>query len=204
MASHASSVNGMWQPNHSMMKCAFILLPMMTPDVMAFPTNLNVHARNYLQRKGTGGNNPSLFVLFDSRDDKNNYTERDTKIAPQPSYTLKKRNPYDVHVYYKNKNEREIALLLRTKMKDQFPWMRFYPPKDKPIGPHPHPMWEADFGHYNNHNEWENVTGFLGESHGTLSVLVHPHSTDGDYDDHTKNAFWAGEVLGLRIGGWKH
>ena len=36
-----------------------------------------------------------------------------------------------------------------------------------------------------------------------VSVLVHPHSLDGDYADHTKNAFWVGDVLELRIQGWK-
>jgi DOPA 4,5-dioxygenase len=93
---------------------------------------------------------------------------------------------------------------LREKMQEKFQWMRFYTPKGRPIGPHPVPMWEADFGSYENRNLWSDVRDFIEEEHGNLSVLIHPHSLDGDYADHTKNSFWAGEVLDLRIQGWKH
>jgi len=129
--------------------------------------------------------------------------EEATQIDSQPSFTLKKRNPYDVHVYYNGPNQREKAMLLRSKMKQQFPWMRFYEPKDRPIGPHPLPMWEADFASYDNRVLWGEVCDFIKEEHEELSVLVHPHSLDGDYADHTKNAFWVGDVLELRIQGWK-
>mmetsp|Transcript_284 Transcript_284/g.551 ORF Transcript_284/g.551 Transcript_284/m.551 type:complete len:186 (-) Transcript_284:1507-2064(-) len=129
--------------------------------------------------------------------------EEATQIDSQPSFTLKKRNPYDVHVYYNGSNQREKAMLLRSKMKQQFPWMRFYEPKDRPIGPHPLPMWEADFASYDNRVLWGEVCDFIKEEHEELSVLVHPHSLDGDYADHTKNAFWVGDVLELRIQGWK-
>jgi len=126
-----------------------------------------------------------------------------TQNNSQPSFTLKKRNPYDVHVYYNGSNQRETAMLLRSKMKQQFPWMRFYEPKDRPIGPHPLPMWEADFASYDNRVFWGEVCDFIKEEHDKLSILVHPHSLDGDYADHTKNAFWVGNVLELRIQGWK-
>mmetsp|Transcript_34479 Transcript_34479/g.51681 ORF Transcript_34479/g.51681 Transcript_34479/m.51681 type:complete len:188 (-) Transcript_34479:452-1015(-) len=126
-----------------------------------------------------------------------------TQTNSQPSFTLKQRNPYDVHVYYSGSNQREKAMLLRSKMKQQFPWMRFYEPKDVPIGPHPLPMWEADFASYDNRVFWGEVCDFIKEEHEDLSVLVHPHSFNGDYADHTKNAFWVGDVLELRIQGWK-
>jgi DOPA 4,5-dioxygenase len=87
-------------------------------------------------------------------------------------------------------------------MKQEFTWMRFYSPKDRPIGPHPVPMWEADFGSFGNRLNWNIVKEFITKEHDTLSVLIHPHSTDGDYADHTKNAFWIGAVLDLRIQGW--
>ena len=118
-------------------------------------------------------------------------------------YTLKKRNPYDVHVYYDGQEERQAAMDLREKMQEKFQWMRFYTPKDRPIGPHPVPMWEADFGSYENRNMWEDVCDFINQEHGDLSVLIHPHSLDGDFADHTKNAFWAGEVKDLRIQSWR-
>lgn len=120
------------------------------------------------------------------------------------SFQLKQRNPFDVHVYYDGVDERQEAMELREKMQEKFQWMRFYTPKGRPIGPHPVPMWEADFGSYENRNLWSDVRDFIEEEHGNLSVLIHPHSLDGDYADHTKNSFWAGEVLDLRIQGWKH
>lgn len=120
-------------------------------------------------------------------------------------YTLKERNPYDVHVYYKNTNEEKAAMDLRQTMQYKFGnWMRFYSPKGRPIGPHPHPMWEADFGTYENRHEWDTVKEFLLENNPqNLSILIHPHSIDGDYVDHTTHAFWVGDVLELRIGGWR-
>ena len=128
-------------------------------------------------------------------------TEEDNEEISH-TYSLKERNPYDVHVYYDGPEERERAMNLREKMQQEFNWMRFYSPKDRPIGPHPIPMWEADFGGFGNRLKWNIVKEFLEKEHDTLSVLIHPHSTDGDFADHTKNAFWIGEVQALRIQGW--
>lgn len=119
-------------------------------------------------------------------------------------YTLKERNPYDVHVYYNDNDERDAAMKLREAMQQQFPWMRFYDPKGRPIGPHPVPMWEADFGAYENRDQWDKVREFLETNNpGNLSVLIHPHSTDTDYADHTKHAYWVGKPMALLIQGWE-
>ena len=126
--------------------------------------------------------------------------------SPSLGYVLKQRNPYDVHVYYSTPEEREAALELRTKLHEEFgDWMRFYNPKDRPIGPHPVPMWEADFGGYEHRHKFENVCDFFRQHNQDpkLSVLIHPHSTDSDYADHTQHAFWDGPILPLRIGGWR-
>ncbi len=123
----------------------------------------------------------------------NDNDDPDITNNSQPSFMLKQRNPYDVHVYYNGSNGREKAMLLRNKMQQQFPWMRFYQPKDVPIGPHPLPMWEADFATYDNRVYWSEVCDFIKAEHDDLSVLIHPHSLDGDYADHTKNAFWVGD-----------
>jgi aromatic ring-cleaving dioxygenase len=131
-----------------------------------------------------------------------NLTPEDDSEEIPHAYTLKERNPYDVHVYYDGQEEQENAMILREKMMLDFPWMRFYPPKGFPIGPHPVPMWEADFGCFENRHKWNDVREFVEKEHDNLSVLIHPHSTDGDYADHTKNSFWLGEVLDLRIQGW--
>mmetsp|Transcript_54442 Transcript_54442/g.115633 ORF Transcript_54442/g.115633 Transcript_54442/m.115633 type:complete len:185 (-) Transcript_54442:167-721(-) len=133
---------------------------------------------------------PKMAAANNIQDDPNNDT---------PSFALKQRNPYDVHVYYDGPKQREEAMTLREKMQSQFQWMRFFPYRDRPIGPHPVPMWEADFGGYENRHRWTEVHDFVAAEHGNLSVLIHPHSEDGDYMDHTKHAFWAGEVLDLRL-----
>lgn len=119
------------------------------------------------------------------------------------NYTLKKRNPYDVHVYYNIPEQQEQAMEFRSKLQKEFSWMRFYSPKNRPLGPHPIPMWEADFGQYENYKLLEQVCDFIKKEHGDLSILIHPHSTDGDYADHTKNAIWFGDKLKLRIDGWR-
>lgn len=36
---------------------------------------------------------------------------------------------------------------------------------------------------------------FMGREYGNLLMLIHRHSTCGDHLDHTKNLFWAGDVL---------
>mmetsp|Transcript_58704 Transcript_58704/g.65686 ORF Transcript_58704/g.65686 Transcript_58704/m.65686 type:complete len:198 (-) Transcript_58704:112-705(-) len=126
----------------------------------------------------------------------------DEQQQNEQPFTLKERNPYDVHVYYDGEDERKEAMNFRRKLQEQFIWMRFYTPKERPIGPHPLPMWEADFGGYENRYKWTNVRDYVEKEHGRLSVLIHPHSNDGDYADHTKNAFWAGKILDLRIQGW--
>lgn len=123
--------------------------------------------------------------------------------ADDLGYTLKERNPFDVHVYYTIPDQQELALNLREKMQGHFTWMRFYEPRNRPIGPHPIPMWEADFGAYENRHKWSEVCEFLEKEHGDLSVLVHPHSIDGDYADHTDNARWIGSKQELLIQGWK-
>jgi DOPA 4,5-dioxygenase len=104
---------------------------------------------------------------------------------------------------------------LRDRMRARFPWMRFHRPHDRPIGPHPLPMWEADFASYEHRDRWDEVRGWLEGTMGGVgteevgaggdaappllpAVLIHPHSTDGDYADHTKHAHWVGEALELR------
>ena len=115
------------------------------------------------------------------------------------TFELRDRNPFDVHVYYSDDATRERAMVMRGRMQAAFPWMRFYSPKGRPIGPHPSPMWEADFGDASNADRWGAVVAWLEAERNGLSVLVHPHSTDGGYADHTRHAFWAGEPLKLKI-----
>ena len=105
------------------------------------------------------------------------------------------RNPFDVHVYYDGVRERDRAMALRGALCDAMPWMRFMDPIDTPIGPHPVPMWEADFAGPENTSRWGEVVAFLEGRHATdgVSILVHPHTTEGSVADHTKHAHWIGQ-----------
>ena len=99
--------------------------------------------------------------------------------------------------------EYKEAMALRTKMQENFQWMTFYSPHDIPIGPHPVAMWEAGFSSHKNRNRLGDVRDFIEKKHGNLSVLIHPHSLDGIYVDHTKYTFCAGKVLDLQLELWK-
>ena len=117
--------------------------------------------------------------------------------ADPSSYTLLDRNPFDIHVYFRDLNERERAVALRDHLHTAFSWLRLFPIHDVPIGPHPWPHWEADFLEHGNSAKWEEVIEFLTVNHKGLSVLVHPHTTDGGLADHTTHAFWIGVKLDL-------
>ena len=119
--------------------------------------------------------------------------------GPHPStFTLLDRNPFDVHVYFDG-GTHDAALALRDRMQLAFPWMRFHRVHERCIGPHPSPMWEADFAVSANARRWDEVTAWLAVERGELTVLIHPHSTDGGYADHTQHACWFGEPLPLRL-----
>lgn len=193
---------------------SFAELLSLIPSTDGFATSFSWHEKKILskqhQTKRTRTTSRQTRLLDAVNDPHHN---RHCNNEPPSSYVLKERNPYDVHVYYNGQDERKAAMELRQKMQNKFgDWMRFYNPKDQPIGPHPLPMWEADFGAYENRHKLTEVRDFVlqhnnnnSETKATkpLSILIHPHSLDGDYADHTKHAFWAGEVLELRIQGWK-
>ena len=64
----------------------------------------------------------------------------------------------------------------------------------RPIGPHPVPMFELDFLPEN----FAKVVPFLMRNHGDHSVLIHPESGN-DLADHTVHALWLGKKLELDL-----
>ena len=46
-------------------------------------------------------------------------------------------------------------------MQVKFPVDAVPPTFDRPIGPHPIPMWEADFSSYENRDRWDEVRAWL-------------------------------------------
>jgi len=150
---------------------------------------------------------PSTTTAHENEEDATFVITSTRKDSP-PSCVLQEGNPYDVHVYYDGSDQRKTAMELRRKLRQQFgDWMHFFPPVDRPIGPHPLPMWEAHFGGHQHQRKWEAVRVFLLEenskNNNNLSVLIHPNSLDGAYADHSRHAFWVGKTLKLRIQGWR-
>ena len=100
---------------------------------------------------------------------------------------------FDAHIYFRSE-EMELATSLRDKMKAHFKDVTFFVGDmiDVPIGPHPMPMFEANFPQ----EIFAEVVLWLMKERGSLNVLVHPLSGD-DYWDHTQGAMWLGESVRL-------
>eukprot|EP01124_Arcella_intermedia_P033570 TRINITY_DN8079_c0_g1_i1.p1 TRINITY_DN8079_c0_g1~~TRINITY_DN8079_c0_g1_i1.p1 ORF type:complete len:126 (-),score=14.58 TRINITY_DN8079_c0_g1_i1:101-478(-) len=115
---------------------------------------------------------------------------------------LKGRNPYDIHFYFSQETE-PSALEVRQRLGEKFPFLRFHNVNRNPLGPHPIPMWEADF--YNSKDtetDFGAVVGWLMLNHGSHSVLIHPHTGNG-LKDHTDNALWLGTPVPLNLNAFK-
>ena len=114
------------------------------------------------------------------------------------SFLLPNRNPLDIHFYY-NEKTATSALKIRKKLSESFDFLTFYDPFDTPIGPHPVPMWEADFSKSKNVNEdLGRVLLWLMENRNNHIVLIHPHTGNGLLD-HTTHAIWLGDKLNLNL-----
>lgn len=100
---------------------------------------------------------------------------------------------FDAHIYFPIE-KLEDATKLRNKIKDHFTESFFFVGDmiSKPIGPHPLPMFEANFST----ELFTQVILWLMKERGEFSVLVHPLSGD-DYYDHTQGAMWLGESVVL-------
>ncbi|KAF5094974.1 hypothetical protein DV451_004845 [Geotrichum candidum] len=109
---------------------------------------------------------------------------------------------YDIHTYYFQSNENSVkeATALRDKLAKDFAKdvenkdLNIYKLWDRPIGPHPYAMWECDF---NKPELFARIVPWFQLNHGSLSVLVHPHTDKGSLTDHTDFAIWIGEKVPL-------
>ena len=100
---------------------------------------------------------------------------------------------FDAHIYFPLEKMNE-ATLLRDKIKNTFSDQVFFVGDviPVPIGPHPMPMFEANFPA----GMFAEVVLWLTKERGDFSVLVHPLSGD-DYYDHTQGAMWLGDSVKL-------
>jgi len=99
---------------------------------------------------------------------------------------------YHAHIYYTAETRPEAEALHAQVAKAGFQYQYLGRLIDRPVGPHPVPMFELDFGA----EEEPAVMDFLNQRRGSLSVLVH-EVTGHDLRDHTTGARWLGQELVL-------
>ena len=99
---------------------------------------------------------------------------------------------YDIHIYWRNSDEREEALELQKVLIESN--VQTFPFVEKPIGPHPYPMFES---HVTNQTLTV-IESLLVANRKSCSILIHEKTGDHVYD-HTKGARFLGEPLELNI-----
>ena len=99
---------------------------------------------------------------------------------------------YHVHVYWTDHKQKEQALRIRNLLNELDCDLGRV--MDQPIGPHPLPMYQANYTS-DNQNAVERM---LEEEHGDLSILLHEDTGD-DLHDHTEGVRWLGEPLNLDL-----
>ncbi|GAA5829650.1 hypothetical protein JCM11251_000234 [Rhodosporidiobolus azoricus] len=121
--------------------------------------------------------------------------ERSEWYERYPEEIDESNNAFDFHIYYSSARQMDHARKLHERIRREFPELRVYRFWDKPVGPHPVPMFEvntftpAQFGAF---------FGFLVAYRGDLSVLIHPN-TDNELADHTTKATWMGPPYPLNV-----
>ena len=99
---------------------------------------------------------------------------------------------YDIHIYWRNTDERNEALALQKVLIENN--VQTFPFAEKPIGPHPYPMFES---HVTNQT-LPAIELLLAANRKSCSILIHEKTDDLVYD-HTKGARFLGEPLELNI-----
>jgi len=102
---------------------------------------------------------------------------------------------FHVHVYF-DLESRDSALRLRELLQKRVGDKLHYFGSliDRPIGPHPIPMFEVNF----RPEFFSDVVTFLMEHHGEHSILIHP-IMGNDLLEHTEYAMWLGRQLPLKL-----
>jgi DOPA 4,5-dioxygenase len=99
---------------------------------------------------------------------------------------------YHAHIYWADSEQRQTAMSIRTHLHDNGCALgRIW---DKPIGPHPLPMYQAM---YDNSNK-ECIEKYL-TSQSNISILLHEDIGVDHVRDHTEGARWIGKPLELDL-----
>lgn len=112
-------------------------------------------------------------------------------MPPMPT-PLKAITSYHAHIYFDPGEARERAARLRTLIGERFV-ARIGNWHDKPVGPHPKPMYQVAFAV----DLFPKFVPWLMLNRMGLRVLVHPN-TQRPRDDHLIHALWLGGDLPLK------
>ena len=99
---------------------------------------------------------------------------------------------YDIHIYWRNNDERDEALILKQLLIDNK--VHTFSLAEFPIGPHPFPMFEAHVSA----EELPTIEVQLVANRVNCSILIHEKTNDHMYD-HTEGARWLGTPLELNL-----
>lgn len=102
---------------------------------------------------------------------------------------------FHAHIYFTAETRDVAQTLLNQIVRELGPILRYAGKLiDRPIGPHPVPMFEIDFLP----QHFLEVVTFLMANHRGLSALIHPQ-TGEDLLDHSEHALWLGKQLPLKL-----
>ena len=99
---------------------------------------------------------------------------------------------YDIHIYWRNNDERNEALALQKLLIENN--VQKFPFVEKPIGLHPFPIFQSHV----TTQSLPVIEALLTENRESCSILIHEKTGDHVYD-HTKGARFLGEPLELNL-----
>jgi aromatic ring-cleaving dioxygenase len=100
---------------------------------------------------------------------------------------------YHAHIYFDGAEQRVTAAAVREAISRHFAvWISDL--WDRPIGPHPLPMFEVAF----ETKQFAEIVPWLMLNRNGLAVLVHPN-TGRPRRDHLQDSLWLGQVLELIV-----
>mmetsp|Transcript_7288 Transcript_7288/g.18712 ORF Transcript_7288/g.18712 Transcript_7288/m.18712 type:complete len:165 (+) Transcript_7288:584-1078(+) len=108
-------------------------------------------------------------------------------------------DPFHFHVYFKAETEAVFAVRLRATMLSTFHFLADRGIFMKAGFLHPSPMFVVAIDKKSDRGKVNDVIEWLEANRKGLSVLVHPHTTDGFVDDHTTHEVWLGTPLELGV-----
>lgn len=106
----------------------------------------------------------------------------------------RRADTFHSHVYFDSESRASAAALQSALLRDLPPSVHVSRLVDRPIGPHPFPMFELGFSFA----DYPVVRAYLESHHGPHSVLIH-QVTDDEVWDHTEGAEWIGVPVTLDI-----